>query len=137
MNLIDMKNAEECVETLKKVSEGYSRILLLCSNYESSIADRSFFECFYYFLATCVKFAFPKHEAWEDLDHELGRLFRGEFKEMVNPEMQREPSPGKVGTSKNCPVHWSQIKFHDEDIIPQKVWEAPKKKVKSKKVRQS
>jgi hypothetical protein len=119
-----IKNAEDIVAALKKVSEGYSRILLQCSNFESSASDRDFFECFYYFVSTCVKFAMPKHEAWEDLELELGRLFRGdEFSDMVNPKMNRSPSP-----EKGSPLHLSGIKFKEEDILQVRVPPDQKKK---------
>lgn len=66
----------------------------------------------------------PKHEAWEDLELELGRLFRGdEFSDMVNPKMNRSPSP-----EKGSPLHLSGIKFKEEDILQVRVPPDQKKK---------
>lgn len=113
----NIHNAEELIAALKKMSQGYSRILLLCSNFESSISDRSFFECFYYFVATCVKFAIPKPEAWHEIEKELCRLFRGnEFSEVFGKLDDASSPPEKSDEARNSPVHWSKIKFLEETV---------------------
>lgn len=72
------ERGEECLAALKKVSKGYSRILLLCSNYESTKSDQAFFECLYRFITIVVKLSLPKDGGKAEVEKELGRLFRGE-----------------------------------------------------------
>ncbi|GMH95625.1 hypothetical protein TrST_g6793 [Triparma strigata] len=121
-----MERGEECLGALKKLSEGYSRILLLCSNFESSVSDRSFFECFYEFITLCVKIALPKEGGTAAVNKELCRLFRGaEFMPLTpSPEKRKALSP-VPNSEKWSPM--KEVKFHHPSPF------VPKPKPKSKK----
>ncbi|GMH61956.1 hypothetical protein TL16_g03377 [Triparma laevis f. inornata] len=111
------------------LSEGYSRILLLCSNFESSISDRSFFECFYEFITLCVKIALPKEGGTAEVNKELCRLFRGADFMPLTPSPEKKDRDGRGSPSPN-PDKWSpmkEVKFHHPSPF------VPKPKPKSKK----
>ena len=66
----------------------YSRLLLLCSNYDSTVCDVSFFESLYYFVTVCVKICLglgmhgggsAHSPSVVAVEREIGRLFRGGF----------------------------------------------------------
>jgi hypothetical protein len=100
---------------LHLVSQNYARLLLLCSNFESSLSDQSFFECLYFFSALSVKMSLANAADDERVDALVGGLFRAGFWQASTRPMQQQREQERKSMTYQKGKHPRDVAFVDLD----------------------